>query len=1269
MGIITADHLDRWSSSIAGRNKLGELIRRLIHSTVPRENIRMIRFLSDEANQLSGWDGVLDCDSQGPWVLTGTSVWELGTGRSERAKIRDDFIARRDRELLDGWQRDATVYVAVTLRKLNDLDILQNGLKEESPWRDVRIYDAQSLAEWIELCPSVQAWLQDQGVGPPITIRTIKGVWDVWSQSTQPPVLPGLVLAGREKVVRDFRAALQTSATVTSVQGDSTGEAVAFIFAAMSAENDQLREYFVDRSIVVTTLDDAEQLRHYDPQCVVLLPPATEKAQLLARVGHTVINALGNSAQTRTSVYRIPRPRRDEFANALVEMGVPRDEAEIDTRACGSSPAVWRIWKLQQQADVASQIPEWAALAHSDIVVPAVLLGGWSERFDGDKEIILEMTGYDFDAYRDRLHPYISMDDPLLVTVDDASIVTAPAAAFALVVPHITRGHLERLSEIVKKVFGEIDPTIDLAPSERPYAALRNIGMRYSTWLRDGLAETLLRIVVIGHRLERTGVIPGSQGCQGFVDQLIRQLPGLSDDWRLITSLRDTLPVLAEAAPNPFLETLEHLLQGPLEKIWPIFAEDDGLFGHANHPALWWTLETLAWEPTYLGRVGLILARFAKIDPGGRLTNRPINTLRGIFLAWNPGTSASLDQRLQALDAILDNEPEVGWELLLALMPKSYGDTGFPTREPIWKDFSRSERAVMTRGIVLQAYQDYIDRAIFHAGLDPLRCRQLIQFYSEVSADHQRAIQERLAELATANLSNDDRVMIWNALRDFVNHHQRFADAAWALNPDKLQRLDEIKDRFASSNPVERAVWLFNSQFPDIPITGTDFHRIEAELAGLRKAAVEEIWRSGGIALIKEFLDQVQYPGLVSPSLLEALGGEAEVRMTFQETSEGSTNQKFFARCLSSDAHRRFGGRWTSLVISLSGECGWSAPTMANAFLNYPDTSDTYELIGSLGPEVEGEYWQAKQWVFPEADTVGIAVDKLMWAGRALDAIDLVQRRFDAFESAEVLRVLDQCLQELNEGKMSKRHDAFSWIDRTFDLLLDRGDLDDGELARREYAFLPLLTRAHSKKNLTLHKLLSTEPKFFSDVICDLYKPASRNREDDEAISDIDQRRAEFAWQLLSSWHRPPGLDEAGQVDAGTLRTWVTEARRLANDRDRKTVTDQHIGNVLYYLPADPNDRAWPHTELRKVIEEVASDDLEQGIASEQFNSREVVTYGPYEGGEQERAIGERWRGFANTVGLRWPRTRAMLERIASGWDKFGAHRDSEAEKERLRSV
>jgi hypothetical protein len=184
--LIHAAVLDNWANTNVARDNVGELLRRLIHANTNLPDIKNIRILAHESNQLSGWDGILECQSRVSWIPSGTSVWELGTGSNARKKIRDDFADRSGKELPSGWDRGKTTYVAVTLRKLDDIAVLESELKANSPWHDIKIIDAQTLEEWIEISPTVETWLQEQGVGPPASVRTLSKAWRDWCEKTHP---------------------------------------------------------------------------------------------------------------------------------------------------------------------------------------------------------------------------------------------------------------------------------------------------------------------------------------------------------------------------------------------------------------------------------------------------------------------------------------------------------------------------------------------------------------------------------------------------------------------------------------------------------------------------------------------------------------------------------------------------------------------------------------------------------------------------------------------------------------------------------------------------------------------------------------------------------------------------------------------------------------------------------------------------------------------------------------------------------------------------
>jgi hypothetical protein len=151
------------------------------------------------------------------------------------------------------------------------------------------------------------------------------------------------------------------------------------------------------------------------------------------------------------------------------------------------------------------------------------------------------------------------------------------------------------------------------------------------------------------------GALATGNTSQAHADLLVRRLLASANTdqmGRLWSSLEDVLPLLAEAAPEAFLEAAETGLSGATPVLGKLFTDGDGLaapFLSSPHTGLLWALENLAWSADYLGRVSLLLARLARLDPGGKLGNRPDRSLLTIYRLWYPQTAAPLDQRLRIL--------------------------------------------------------------------------------------------------------------------------------------------------------------------------------------------------------------------------------------------------------------------------------------------------------------------------------------------------------------------------------------------------------------------------------------------------------------------------------------------------------------------------------------------------------------------------------------------------------------------------------------------
>lgn len=167
--------------------------------------------------------------------------------------------------------------------------------------------------------------------------------------------------------------------------------------------------------------------------------------------------------------------------------------------------------------------------------------------------------------------------------------------------------------------------------------------------------------------------------------------------------------------------------------------------------------------------------------------------------------------------------------------------------------------------------------------------------------------------------------------------------------------------------------------------------------------------------------------------------------------------------------------------------------------------------------------------------------------------------------------------------------------------------------------------------------------------------------EEPRDLSEAEQARAMTARDLLASWQDVPGTCEDGTVDRDGLFAWVTEARRLLENVGRLRIGDHRIGQVLRYGPFDDGEK-WPCDAISELIEAVASEEMEDGLSMEVYNSRGATTRGLTDGGAQERELAEQYRRFAELAAGSWPRTAALLRRIAKSYEDDARRYDLDAD-------
>ncbi len=1244
---ITAKQLEGWADGLSARAALPSLIRALLHGSA--QQISTIRFPDGDQAQIHGFDGHLVA-ATAPYVGGGESFWELSTEKDYVGKANDDISVRSQRTPPEG--RASSTFVFATPRTWNrsgenELQRWEQTKRAEFGWKAVIVIDAVILQDWLEKClPVAAGWARRELHSVPQQgACSTDEFWEEYSSRFELPLTEKVLLCQRDKQSEEVLKHLASGSASLVLRGDSPDEVIAFAIATIRTAKEEVRQYLEARAMVVDTDDAARELAQ-NTNLVFIPRGDVTLAPLLARVAPTIV-ATGRGAPDRRGDLELDRPTTQAFAEAIQTMGVEEGKARLLAYACGRSTTIL----IRTFPNGNAPAPQW--VANGSALIPALLAGAWDSASTEDKNILCGLAGTDdYEKYEAQLRTFYKIQDAPIDREENIWKLRAPVDAFVHLGHLLGKPEFDRLRAAAHEVFSEIDPALNAPPAELSFDQPKP---RHSSWLRDGLATTVLLIAV---HYEGTGIyIPGTMP-QAFVDELIRDLPGLSSDWRLIASLRAQLPLLAEAAPRPFLVALELLLQSGSSALSPIFREGGFFSPFSPHTYVLWALETLAWDPEHLTRVTLILAKLANIDPGGTISNRPINSLLEILLPWHPNTNASQGQRLAVLDLISREVPEIGWQLITKLLPTTHS-IGTNTAKPKYREAAGSEKERLTHGMLADAYTSIIDKALSLADKSADRwtflTRHLANFGPEL-----RSKACGLLEGYLESAAEQESLQVWSGIREEVNRHIAFKEAKWALPPAELQPLSQLVDRFAPANPIAKLSWLFDDPFPEVPTKAEDPDRAARDA---REQALTELVKSFGMAAVFDLVSAVKMPQLVATALRPFATGVALYDELLNDAlARGGKNFEQFASALSAEGLGKYPDEWPAALRSRVAASGISGDRFISLVQYWPDNRCTWDFIASFGEDADKAYWSKKSaWpIRGETPDLAYAAERYLAVRRAVAAIQSLGESSASLPIDLVFRLFDSAVAELNEDPSAATGMFKHYLEQTLDALDKRGEATIGQIARVEWAFLPLFE--HGQRQLRLYRLMADDPNFYVSLICSVF------RADGEGPSEIteEQRgRARAAYQLLSSFGQLPGFED-NKVDAERLRSWVKEVRRQGEEVKRKAMTEQYIGHVLAHAPNDPEDEAWPHRVVRDLIESLNSREAESGISVQRINMRGVYSKALFEGGKQERGFAETYRNWAKKCGA-WPLTANLLNEIARSWDSHADWEDKRAREDKMR--
>jgi len=1248
--LVDATDLKFWANRRDSQDMLPALVRRLVHATV--ECILRAGFPAGEGVQLGGWDGIVEAKQGNAFVPGGISVWELSVDRDTKKKADSDYD-KRSLEPLAVTPAKST-FVFVTPRRWSGKREWENDRRQDGKWRDVRAYDADDLEQWLDSAPAVHVWVSKMLGKRPEGAEEFATYWDNWSAATDPAMTPDLVLAGRETVLERIHDWLENPAVPLVVRGESRAEVIAVLAAAVQKLTPDRREAVLGRAILVHDVPSWNRFTTFDTQLVLTADFDVDSVAVGRAIQnrHSVVIPLGHSDSASPAAVEIPRLTREVVEKILAAEGVSKERAADLARVARRSLTAFRR-KISHVPEL--EQPDWARPENARSILPALLAGRWSADSDGDRQVLAQLAGKTYDELTSELVRWANEDDPPVRCIGTTWYLTLEEDAWSLLGRFLTLDDVKRFQRAAIEVLRQHDPAFDFPDDDRWKASVFGPSPRHSPVLRTGIANTL---AVFGAR-GRSIKITGGSTLDCHARRPVRELL-TSDDWRVWASL--PLGLLAEAAPGEFLDAVDRGTSGDHPPLLGLFRDKEAdVFGSAPHTTLLFALEALAWSEDLLGRVAIVLAKLAHIDPGGKWANRPLASLRSIFLLWLPRTTAPLEARFEAIDAIRHTQPDIAWKVMKSLLPQQ-NDHSHRTARPAWREWAPLEDVRATTIEYAKAVHALVQCMLDDVGADGGRWRDLIEELPEFPRDQYYAVVTKVESLAVGELKANDSAALWSALRTLVSRHRSYADADWSLPVEEIDRLAAILPRFEPQAPLLRYGWLFGDS-PSLPEgREDDWGTYERAIATRQCEAIATLYEHAGLTWLSDFVEHVGRPEQLGVALARSAIADdvADSLLRAHLRPDQGRHCALVAGFVGTKAHIA-GMEWAKgKLATISSE--WSPEERATFCLCLPFNASTWEVVHGFDDVTVSEYWKRVSPIYVDANQVETAARRLLQHGRAVVAADLMQLHVESslLPVGLVVDVLEHLatrpLDETEVRRLSAHDlsDLLAYVSAS-------DQVEESRVAKLEWAFLPVVGRHHHPPEVLLREM-ARYPEFFVHVIALVYRAEG---EAPSEPSEEEKARAERAYELLQSWRwRPfPGTPDDGAFDPKALREWILEARRSLQAQGRLTVGDHAIGEILSGSPA-AEDGTWPHEAIRDLIEELGSQDFEGGLVIGLLNSGGVSWRNPDERGARERQTAEKYDRFATIVGPRWPRTASMLRRIQ---DSYIAWADEEDRRGELR--
>ena len=1260
--------LDRWADTRESQGTFPELMRRLLAQTPGVTNIDI---RAQEGIAAHGWDGTATSDGSS-FLPKGELRFEFGTNKDPQAKANLDYNTRAKK--VTG--KSDEIFIFATPRIWRRSATWVKKRRQKGVFASVEAFDAERLEGWLQSTPAVHYWISEQ-IGKPVSgALTLTSWWERLRRNCKIEVPPEFHTAGRQEDVEKFIEILKAEGTVPTVQAAWRNDAIAFCFAVLN-ENDYAR---LERTLLVFDEQSWNQLV-IQPSSLNLIPVFDDPDIGLAmKNGHSVVKVIDNVGYSRenNSYIRLGKVGRTEARNILrrMKLGV-RQADEWAALARRSMNAFYRNIALDPQR----KSPEWV-LNHeiAETLAPLVLVGEWEDGNQQDWREIEGFIGADSKQIKKLLNQArgVSPDDPPFLQVAGRWSVVDAIDAAKLLLPHISEQCIRRWKKYVVSVIG-----LNVRFEARGENFAQEVCLDGNVnRVSDGMLRRVCHGLILAISLsdeDDYGVRRVGEIARNIVQQLLDCVFRDSSE-RTMSLVSYHLPLLAEADPNEFLSVLHAGVNKSNSVVVEQLVQASGksIVKSEFRSNLIYALELLCELESHYVQSAKLLAIIADEVITQSSKSNGQNLLDGyikIIASWSKYSRIDASHRIAVVKWVFENRPAVAWESLSFALSRITGQY-LVISESIYCDLDTDDGLVDANesdGNFEDGYiEAVVDIAISCVGSDFRHCSILLKLVGLLNSSVNFRICELMVNLAANNSwGPDELVKNWVSLRVIFDGHLLDMYQCEHVGDDEMKIFLEVVNILEPKEDPRRYAYLFNHCVHDLRDVWSSPVQVVAssDLNRNRKEAVCKIVSEGleGVRFVGEIVPFSQPFGL---SLARAQGIEGV--LISQIVKWFGSESVSIREVAAAYVHEKALCGDVTWVIDILNSPSFDAEVRERFIAALPVRKEIWVAVSQLDESSNLFYWRNLNVYDVDCDDRGLVVDRLLdldlWYCAIPLLLVMVRDANECGESpgvnavsagvnnSEHRRLVDRVLRALSGLVSTDSYSVFVSSEMRVDSLLKWLDVQNCDIGRVALIQLALDVSDFRSCSSTLYSYLSDHYDKFIELVVGTCKNCScPNR------SNSVSGHARYD-NVVLNWKQLPGIRKDCSLDEDMLKDWVAGCVSEIEGRGLCSRAMEAVGGVLACSPSDA-DLTWPSEEVRKILEEYASDSLVKGMRDAYIvrHSRSIKPL--YEGGDVEQLQFKRFSKDAQQLVVDAPVTAGLLRYLASYYKDEARAADDEAEE------